>query len=193
MKATPIETYYMFLSLKMHFTTKSYNFFKYNGKLKKVTDLHLRKDKYQFVKLSKIVNLSEMRDYLIANFVAERKWVGEFLAPEAMDTFLKYKKYNEAMAYCFQEDLEKINLKEDFKIVDGQNPKILELVYSEEIDIRTFIYLNEHAKFFDKFTKQLDDDLLWPKLRLTCEKLLPFIHYKNSLKNILKKELTSII
>jgi hypothetical protein len=51
---TPFESYTTFLALKNHFTTDSYDYIKYNGKVgAKPSSFDVRKDKYQFYKLSK--------------------------------------------------------------------------------------------------------------------------------------------
>ena len=60
----------MFHALKLHFTSDSYDYFKYNGKTNVTkTTFSTRKDKYTFYKLSRKLGLTELRDYYIANFL----------------------------------------------------------------------------------------------------------------------------
>ena len=50
---TPFESYKTFLAVKSHFTT-SYDYIKYNGKVNATqSSFEVRKDKYQYYKLSK--------------------------------------------------------------------------------------------------------------------------------------------
>ena len=51
---TGYEAFGIYQALKLHFTTDSYDFFKYNGKTNvSVNAFENRKDKYHFYKLSR--------------------------------------------------------------------------------------------------------------------------------------------
>jgi len=73
----------MFHALKLHFTSDSYDYVKYNGKTNVTkTTFSTRKDKYSFYRLSRKFGLTELRDYYIANFMVEDiQWVGDILGP----------------------------------------------------------------------------------------------------------------
>ena len=51
---SPFEAYKLYTAIKNHFTTESYDYFKYNGKVRASEHtFETRKDKYMFYKLSK--------------------------------------------------------------------------------------------------------------------------------------------
>ena len=58
---TGFAAYALWNALKLHFTSDSYDYFKYNGKtnVSKQT-FSIRKDKYQFYKLSRKYSLEEL-------------------------------------------------------------------------------------------------------------------------------------
>jgi len=68
---TGFATYAMFHALKLHFTSDSYDYVKYNGKtnVSKQT-FSTRKDKYTFYRLSRKYDVQELKDFLVSNFLA---------------------------------------------------------------------------------------------------------------------------
>ena len=83
---TGYEAFCLFQAIKLHFTSASYDFFKYNGKSNiSVTAFENRKDKYHFYKLSrKFPNKEMLIEFLVANFLEKDKlWVGDLLNEEA--------------------------------------------------------------------------------------------------------------
>ena len=69
------EAFGLYQSLKLHFTTDSYDYFKYNGKTKvTVTAFENRKDKYHFYKLSrKYTNKEDLINFIVANLIEDEK------------------------------------------------------------------------------------------------------------------------
>ena len=59
--------YVMFQSLKLHFSSKSYDYFKYHGKTNTTKDsFEKRKDKYTFYKISRKYTLEDMKDFYVS-------------------------------------------------------------------------------------------------------------------------------
>jgi hypothetical protein len=89
------EAFGLYQSLKLHFTTDSYDYFKYNGKTNvTVTAFENRKDKYHFYKLSrKYTNKEDLINFIVANLIEDEKsWVGALLQEEADMNFRKRQK-----------------------------------------------------------------------------------------------------
>jgi hypothetical protein len=80
-----LAVYMMYNALRLHFTTDSYDYFKYNGKTNTTKESFLtHKNKYAFYRLSRKHTLEDARDFFVANFlVNDSKWVGELLTEEA--------------------------------------------------------------------------------------------------------------
>ena len=84
MKVTPFETYQTYLSIKNHFSSPKYDYFKYGGRSRaKITAFNKRKDKYWFEKTSRKYPDKEIVDFLVSNFVSTDNpsglWIGEII------------------------------------------------------------------------------------------------------------------
>ena len=195
----PIEVYGLYMGIKLHFTSKSYDFIKY-GKKKISRDAFLkRNDKGVFMRLAK-KSEAELIDLLVSNFLYDPKfWAGNLLSKDAEKIRLAYVKHRESLEYRFKQDFLKLvdglkNPNEIFAIHDGQNPIILNMLYTKEISMETYVILDDILNFSKSFVK-LEDDILYPKQKEIIEKYRPFLHYdrdqfKIILKNLLKNSLT---
>jgi hypothetical protein len=182
------EAYKQYLALKSHFTSKTYDYFKYGGAVKaKRESFDTRKDKYFFHKLSK---RKDLLDFLVAMFVYGKKdvWIGDLLRNEETEVlFLKWQKVRDSMSYVFMNDLEKFNedLISSFIVEDGQHPHALKLLLSEEIHLETFIIMNDILRFTASWNREIQDTIVWPEIRQKCKKYHPFLQYdKEKLKKI---------
>ncbi len=179
-RMTGFEAYKLYLSLKSHFSSKTYDYFKYNGAVKaKLESFENRKDKYFFSKLSK---KKDVLGFLVSLFVYGKKdqWIGDIIRnEESEELFTKWQKVKQSITYVFTNDLD--NLKEDFQsnfdVVDDQHPYLLKLLIGEHIHIETFIILNDIVRFVPAWNKNLKDDVLWSEIRLKCKKYHPFMEY----------------
>lgn len=181
-EATGYEAFCLYNALKLHFTSKTYDFFKYNGKTNVSKDAFMhRKDKYGFYKISRKFQPAEMRDFFVANLLDNPKaWVGDLNADSSGDVFLKWKKRTQSLSYIFTNDLSKIfyyGEKELFAVKDGQYPILLNLAMQDEISIETICILNDIMNFFPAWKKKIDDDIIWPEFANRCLKYTPFINY----------------
>jgi hypothetical protein len=193
---TGFAAYALWNALKLHFTSDSYDYFKYNGKtnVSKQT-FSIRKDKYQFYKLSRKYSLEELRNFYVANFVyGKSDWVGELLQ-DGNENYLKWQKIIQSLTYTFENDivhlLDEVEKPNDLLLVrSNEFPKLLQSVMNYSISIETVIILNDIMNFFPMWKKQIDDDIVWPDWQRRIEKYSPFIHYdKSKLKNILKEKI----
>ena len=76
-KVEPYECYKEYLAIKRHFTSPSYDYFKYDGRIRtsKVTSSK-RKDNFLFTKLAKTYKDEEIKTFFVANFVDnENFWI----------------------------------------------------------------------------------------------------------------------
>lgn len=174
------EAYKTYLALKSHFTTKTYDFFKYNGAIKaSKISFETRHDKYFFHKLSK---KKDVVNYLVANFMYDdpRRWVGDILnSSKADEQYLKFVKIRDSMTHIVSTDLNKMldNFDDNLKVEDGQHPHLLKLVLRNEIHVETLIILNDLCGFTKMWNQKIDDTVIWPELFLKCKKFRPFITY----------------
>ena len=181
---TGFAAFCMYNALKLHFSSPSYDYFKYNGKtnVSQNTFMH-RKDKYHFYKLSRKYSLEDLRDFYVANMIVDNNtWVGNIIGPEGEDNYRKWQKRIQSLTYRFEQDiiglLVTCDKPEDMlRVPDNQLPMLLSEVMSGTIALETLAILNDIMNFFPMWAKKIDDDIIWPNWKMKVEKYMPFVSY----------------
>jgi hypothetical protein len=175
---SPFESYRTFLAVKNHFTTDSYDYIKYNGKIgASQSSFETRKDKYQFYKLSKH---KDPLKYLVANFVdGDLKWVGDLFNDESEKVYAEWLKRQQSLTYIFEQDLNKLLTDFDDNVIvkNGQHPYLLKQYLRRQVSIETIVILNDILGFFGHWNKKIEDSVLWPSIYKKLSKYKPFFHY----------------
>jgi hypothetical protein len=193
---TGYETFGLYQSIKLHFTTEKFDFFKYGGKSKISMDaFENRKDKFFFYKLSRrLSSKDELIAFLVANFVHDENcWVGNLLDETADNIYRDRQKVLQSISYTFESDCEKIfdeiiNPNEVIKVVNGDYPILLTMALRKEISIETLCILNHILQFLGTWKQNISDTIRWPQYCRKLEKYSPFIKFdENKCRNILKK------
>lgn len=185
----PFEVYEMYLALKAHFTRESYDFKKYNGKVSASREaFSKRRDRYQFEKLGKRYYPNDLKVYLIANLCFNPEaWIGDLISDDAKNVYMEYMKRHQSLSYMFKNEVEKLG---DLRLqlaTKYHSPYLLTNHLSGHVSVETLIILNDFIGFSTKFDK-MDDDYLWPKIRLKMRKLKPFLDYDRvKFKDLLKE------
>ena len=192
------ETFEIFQSLKLHFTTDKYDFFKYGGKTNvSITNFENRKDKYHYYKLSRKFNQKEeLIDFIVSNFVEESvTWIGDLLLEEAQQKYLKRQKVIQSLSYTFENECKDLfsdtkDPNQVLKVIGGEYPVLLIKGLRKEISIETIVILNKILKFVPIWTQQIVDTIRWPDYRRKLEKYAAFlpedvVKYKLILKKVI--------
>jgi hypothetical protein len=194
---TGYEAFGIYQALKLHFTTDSYDFFKYNGKTNvSVTAFENRKDKYHFYKLSrKYSNKEDLINFIVANFVEdETAWVGNLLTEEADNNFRKRQKVIQSLSYTFQNDCKDLfdDCKEPNELLstNGDYPILLTRTLQKDVQIETLCILNQILNFLPMWDKKITDTIRWPEYRRKLLKYASFlpkdsVKYKLILKGLI--------
>lgn len=186
-------TFALFHTLHLHFTSKSYDYFKYHGKCNIGKDAFLnRKDKYIFYAISRKYNLQEAKDFFVANLFEKSKvWIGELNTQEGNDVYKKWQRRQQSLTYVFTNDIihlfDKVEKPNDILTVkDGQEPILLKEVYYGNVCPETLIILNHYLKFLDMWTSKIEDDVIFSEYSFKCKKYEPFVYFdKQKFKEIL--------
>jgi len=193
-ESTGFAAFALYNALKTHFTSSSYDFFKYNGKTNVSKETFLkRKDKYSFYKLSRKYSLDELKNFYVANFVyGNSSWVGEMTGPEGEVAYKKWQKTNQSLTYVFENDILGLVGNDTpeamLTVIEGQHPTLLREVMSGTITVETIAILNDIMNFFPMWDRKIDEDIIWPNWCLKVKKYTPFIQYdKVKFRNILKE------
>jgi hypothetical protein len=179
--------YSEYLAIKRHFTTK-YDYFKYNGKVNVSKEsFEARRDAYQFQRLSK------KRDYknlILSNIVNNPKaWVGSLLEDSANETYLEWKKRNDAITRHVQDSLSKLDddFKTNFVSTNGQYPHVIDLFLRKEISLEAVTILTKMTNSSDYWKKTVIDKVVFPDILGQIDKYHPFIVYlPEKMKKVIK-------
>ena len=193
------DVYKTYLAVKLHFTTDTYDYYKYGGKVNtKLDTFTKRKDRYFFHKLSTRYAETDILDFFVANFLSDSKrWIGNLLANDGKDVYLDYKKRKEAFAYHFKQDCG--NIASDFSrrnisFDDGvipireQHPRLLRLLIQRKISYQTTIVLNHYLGFTKNWDKEITEKIVWPEISLKVTRLKPFINFNATECKLIMKE-----
>lgn len=194
---TGYETFEIYQAIKLHFTSESYDYFKYNGKTNSsVSSFENRKDKYFFYKLSrKFSDKDDLISFLVANFVESDKcWIGDLLTEEAETNYRQRQKVIQSMSYIFENDCRSLfeDCKDPNEVLSssGDYPVLLTKTLRKETQIETLCILNEILGFFPMWSNKIADTIRWPDFRRKCLKYAAFlpkdvVKYKLILKKVI--------
>ena len=189
-----IEVYRLYLSLKLHFTTDTFDYFKYGNAAKASQhSFDSRRDKFFFVKLSRTFKEDELREFFVANMIVEDKVYPATLVREGAKNYQEYIKRKQALAYNFKQDvmtLHDISQKFDkLFIIEGVHPPLLKAHLGGKISIETLAIFNKIFQYVGNFDKDIKEDIVWKPLRNRVVKYEPFISIdKGKYKNIIKTQ-----
>ena len=192
----PFESYKLYNALKLHFETDGYDAIKYHFKTSvKPTSFFKRKDKFFFAKLAKTYE-NELKDFYIANFKNDVKYVGDMLNEGGERYYRDHKKIMESLTYQFQTDINKLNdmdvsFDSLLKAEDNNHPLIIKLWMQEEILLETVVILDSIIGFVERENKNITDTIIWPDIYRKIMKYKPFVKFdRNKCLNLLKETFT---
>jgi|TARA_B110000444_G_C18724916_1_gene540361 hypothetical protein len=192
----PFESYKLYNALKLHFETDGYDAIKYHFKTSvKPTSFFNRKDKYFFAKLANTYE-NELKEFYVANFKNDVKYVGDMLNEGGERYYRDHKKVMESLTYQFQTDINKLNdmdipFDSLFEAEDNSHPLIIKLWMQEEILLETVVILDSILGFVERENKKITDTIIWPEIYRKIMKYRPFVKFdRNKCLNLLKETFT---
>lgn len=176
---TSYEAYQLFLALKQHFTSPSYDFFKYNGKVRTSVDsFEKRKDVYIFRKLAA---LDDPKTRIVASLASEITWINDVVGAAGKKAESDYQKTVQTFSYAFKSFLDGIHktLPELLKKQGNSYPYLAELLFEEKVPLQFVIVLDDLLQFLPKWDDEFED-ILWKPFRQRLAKLRPFYVYEKA-------------
>jgi hypothetical protein len=191
---TDYEAYKLYCALKRHFQSDSYDYFKYNGKVKvSYSAFEKRNDKYFFSKLAKH---KDPVGFLVANLYDNLDiWIGDLVNEQATEmNYRDWLKKKQSLSYMFKSDMDIVeNLVDEFKVSGGQHPKLLQRYLGRQIKPETLIIIDKVNKgcLFKYWNDSLSDPV-WKTEYNKLIKLSPFIpvdldKYKGIMDEVVSK------
>lgn len=176
---TPFEAYVLFQAIKLHFTSKTYDFVKYGGKLKRdIREFERRKDKMHYARLGRHQDpkLLCVSAFSIPNFSG---WVGDLFQPEVGQRYDLLKANIESLSYCILNDISKLD--ESFvdlcRVTSGDYPKLLTMHNQGMLKPLTLPIIDAHTSIFDMWNKKIADPVIWPNTSRILRKMHAMIVY----------------
>ena len=192
----PFESYKLYNALKLHFETDGYDAIKYHFKTSiKPTSFFKRKDKFFFAKLAKTYE-NELKEFYIANFKNDVKYVGDMLNEGGERYYRDHKKIMESLTYQFQTDINKLNdMDVSFDSLveaeENNHPLIIKLWMQEEVLLETVVILDSLLGFVERENKKITDTIIWPDIYRKIMKYKPFVKFdRDKCLNLLKDTFT---
>jgi len=193
------EVFKTYLAVKLHFTTDSYDYHKYEGKVNcKLDTFTKRNDRYFFHKLSTRYNQNDILGFFVSNFLFDsNKWVKSLTGQDGNDVFTDWKKRKESFEYYFRNDCVSIlndfnarNLSFDngFHVYSGQHPRFLQLVLSKKISYETAVVFNNTIQFSSQWDRKINEKVVWPVHSKRLAKYEQFVKYNRTTIKLIMKE-----
>ena len=180
------DVYKTYLAMKLHFSLPKYDYFQCEGKGKaKESTYHDRKDFYFFETLARKYSDQEIKEFMLASFVASetpsKVWIGDIKA-SGKDKWLVWAKLQESLTYVVKQDLDGlveylatkgVTFNSLFETMGG-HPPLLKLYVQRHIHLETLIILDMALGFMLYWDKEMRDPL-WEMLSFKIKKYKPFL------------------
>jgi hypothetical protein len=194
------DVYKIYLAVKLHFTTDSYDYHKYEGKVNcKLETFTKNNARYFFHKLGTKYSKDDILDFFVANFLSDsNKWIGDLTRNDGQDVYLDWKKRNDAFDYHFRSDClyivndftnKHLSFDAGFNSFGGQHPRFFQLVLSKNISYESAIVFNEILGFSKRWDKQITEKVVWPIHSKRIKKYTPFVKYNPTTVKLILKEI----
>lgn len=172
----------------MHFTTKSYDYFKYQGKIKTTFDtFSARKDAYLYQKLSRNQEAFEL---ILSNIVENPKLsIYDLFEDSAKQVHTNWKKRIESITYQFQNNLNLLheNYADNFISINGNYPYVIDLYLQRKLPLEVLCILVRLSNSIPYWKQTVVDKVVFPDIINKIENYLPFLAFDElKLKKILK-------
>lgn len=171
------NVYCVFMAIKLHFTTKDFDYSLYGPMNSYKFESFLAKEAVckQFARLARRFETSKsdvVENYIIANFIKSPKtWVTTLLTRQAQANYDEYRKLYDNFTYNFLETFEKYMIPEikarnigflDYIKGDGTgHPSLLTDIIRNVYPMWFLVGLNKIVGFIHLYDNMLKDDIYW--------------------------------
>lgn len=177
------EAFVLYNGIKLHFSSKKYDFTRYLGKSKSTTlpFYDKRTDKFLYQKLAKH---SDPKGLLVANLIEyPKRWIGDILGAEGKATHDAWLKRTQSLSYNFSNEIEELKnplgLNGALKVQPGEHlPLAIAQYLRYKISPETLVIISELTGCKKQWDRKLSDDLLYKdKVGLLINKYPTFLHF----------------
>lgn len=187
---TGYGAYLVFVTVRTHFESPTFDFFKHKQVKANRLTYEKRVDKSFFDMIAKDYPAEELMNFFIANRLEGRIYITDLLDDDAEIVYNNYNRRRQALTYNFKNEIESLDCPYVFKCKRDQYPEIVNLYLQRRVCHETMVIINDYVPFVEKFDKYYDkNDPIWAKISLRLRKYRPFVKYdKEKIKLILKEK-----
>ena len=194
------DVYRLYMAMKLHFTTESYDISKTKGMVKDCRNAFMkRKDILAFRKLGEKYSKREIIDLLVANFTRGDKYGGVFDS-ETEEAYEQWKIRQQKLTYIYTQDVitilnesEKTG-QDPFTSSNGTHPIVVRLYLGGKISLETLIILDKLFDFRYINDNSLQLDFVWKDVSLLIKKYRIFVKIdKEKYMSIWNKEKGAVV
>jgi len=174
------QWYVKYLAMKRHFTSDSYDYIKYHGKIKASFDkFRTRNDAYFFEKLARKDNPEKL---MLANMVVKpNAWIREIIEQEGEDRYIEWQRKQDTLSRIFKTDIANLddNFQANFTSVNGQHPYIMTMYMQRKISLETFAIISHIANIFPYWDEKVVDKIVAHDIIRLIKKYRPFLQIED--------------
>ncbi len=195
---TGLEAYALYKAIRLHFTSESYDCFKYGFKTGGTSQesFETKRDRYFYVKLTRLYTREEVIGVLASAYYRNPKlYIRDVFSEDVRAYYLSRKKVQESLSYTVEKDLTYLlrecrDPNELLLCPSGSYPRLLEYTLQGDIEVETLIVLNYLLNVFPTWNKQIQDPIQWPSFYFRVRKYTPFLSFDGTkMKEVVKKVL----
>jgi hypothetical protein len=168
--------YQTFLALKFHFTSDTYDYFKYNKKVKASRDsFEKRNDKYFFQKLERS---GDVENRILAAFAYDdnnKLFIGSLIKEQKyQDLYKKLLSNKLSLSYIVDQEIRAL-LPDKIDVYSGSIPEAITEFQAGRVSLETLCVLGEVSNILEMWEDEVSDTLFFPEILMKIRKYTPFI------------------
>ena len=160
-----IDVYLMYCAMKAHFSKNDYDFFTYKGKSRVPRNsFYKRKDRGFFVKLSRKYSEEDLKNYLVANFIIDRRG---YIANFSNENYEQWKEKRNNFYNMFTDEIRPLvkNFNPLFEVKNSEHPILLKEYLGKRVSLETLIILDDLVNFSKTWDNRMTEDYIWFDLK----------------------------
>lgn len=200
----PFDAYVTYLAFKLHFSSASYDFFKFNGKTKaSINSFNNRKDKYLFEKVAAKLGKEKFIERMLIEQIDNKNfWVKDILSKDNEIRYLKWRGFIEGFRYNFKSELNKIkeyclltdsSINDIFSCKNTIHPILFKMLLRKDVTIETFMSIDSLVGLSKKLNSREEYDPIWKDYYILMINYFPFISKYMMERDIIKKDFIDIM
>lgn len=173
--------YKMFAAMRLHFTTDSYDYFKYRGNLNRSQSaFESNKDAWRYEKIARdYSDIEEMTLFMACNFAADDslKWVGALHNAQAQTRYLQTRGALDSLRRWFKEEMSKLfrDNTQDSLFAVNSSPVLARLVLQGEVSPLLPVILDRSVMRFLPYWRDSSNNEVVRSLASRLIKYQPFV------------------